>query len=161
MTVKDFIEEYNNTDKKENFIKKHIINKYIDYERKIGICRGIVNATMFIDMNGKKIWHRDMPAYFRLYTLIIINEYTDIDIDYTDLKEFNLLEENGLTDIIKAYISEREITSFETILNMCYDDTYENERSLGSYLESIKIALDNFKNLPLEEILEEINKQGE
>lgn len=86
MTVNEFIEEYNkqiNDDAKTKFIKKHIVTDYVNYEEKIVLCKNVINASTYVlDENGSysDIIKFNTPTRYMLYTLTIIDTYTDIDV---------------------------------------------------------------------------------
>lgn len=137
MTVDEFIKEYEkykSEDNKINFIKKHIINTYVPYEEKIRLCSNIVERSSVIDNKYKS----NSPIRYMTYSLIIIDKYTDIDIDLKQsLSIFNKLEELDLVRILVQYMPKSELQKFDMIYNMVQEDYYDNTRTFVSYFENM------------------------
>lgn len=141
ITVADFVKGYtqiSNDKNKEMFIKKHFVDKYIPYEEKCSICKRIIDASMTTDVAGKKVFRQDTTARYMLYSLNIIDLYTDITIDYTKaLEQFNLLDKYNLIDVLYLNIPGSDKQKMDTILQMKLDDYYENERSTTGFIEKV------------------------
>lgn len=147
MTVNDFIEEYKED---ENCVEKHIVNTYVLYERKISICQKIADITSYVDINDKKMFKLNSPLSKMLFLLNMINEYTDIDVNFDNgLHEFNLLEENNITSIILSHIPEIEFDRFMGVMEMVTDDMLST-RDLSSFLETKLEAIGMVMNTMME-----------
>lgn len=142
MNVEKFVKDYSKSQNKEGFLKKRFVNTYVDYNRKITLCTNVLRTTLFQKVKVSvdkeiEVFKQNTPATAMLFSLTLVNEYTDIDVDFKNaLNEFDMLEKEGLVDLLVNSIPRLEHDKFQTILNMVRDDIYENERSLIGYLDS-------------------------
>lgn len=142
MTVENFVKDYLKSRNRTEFLEKRLVNTYVDYNRKITLCTNVLRTTLFqkVKVGADKeieVFKQNTPAIFLFFSLTLINEYTDIDVDFKNaLTEFDMLEKEGLVDLLKTVIPEQEYNKFQTVLNMARDDIYENERSLVGYLDA-------------------------
>lgn len=160
MTVKDFVAKYTsfNSEKiKENLLKDIKIKDYIKYERKADLCKALVLASSYDkkeDENGNVIsrtFRRDSILEYMMFNLMLVNEYTSIEVNYTNnLEEFNLLNapnitikgENdkdikvGLIDMLLSRIPEREMQEFKMILDLTKRDLMQNEYETHAFIRS-------------------------
>lgn len=152
MDYKKFIDEYNVANDKTKYVQKHMLNSYVSYEDKIAECQKIVDITshkiMKINDQEHKIYWNNTPMQHMFYILTLISLYTDIEWikdsgdSNENLKVYNELSKNGSIYIIISLITPFEKQSFDTVLNMVEEDTYENERSIPSYLDTKIDALE-------------------
>lgn len=152
ITVANFVNKYDKLDSEEksSFIGQHIVTSYVPYEEKCNICQRIINTSM--KANGK--FHQNTTAQYMLYTLQLIDAYTDITIDMSQsLKSFNMLDSRDLIDLILENIPEKEHAKFDLIIDMIRGDLFENERSIVGYIDRF---LDRIKNL-FDKIVESID----
>lgn len=140
MDIGKFITDYTKATSpqiKEGMIKKHVVATYIPYETKMAEARNIIENSAFKTINGKRTFWIDTPTRWVLFVKDIIELYTDLVWDQTNvLLQFNLLEQYGITEKIIEQIGS-DYKSFEAVLNMTLDDTLQNERSIVSYFETI------------------------
>ena len=132
ITVTQFVEQFSNKkgDMKMQFVDKHIVSRYVPYEKKCDECSRIIKSS---SRNDKGEFFQNLAARYMLYSLTLIDLYTDIIVDFgKSLEEFNLLDKNGLVDIIVGSIDQTEHAKFDTLLNMFQEDYYENNRSVSS-----------------------------
>ena len=124
-------------------VKKHVTCEYLPISEKIAKCELIVNSTERAKLDDEtEVYRLNSPARFILYTLVMIDSYTDIEIDFKDSTgEFDLLSENRLTPIILNCIPKDELESFQMIMNMVKEDSYYNERDLVSWIDGKVDAL--------------------
>lgn len=153
MNINDFINEYNQSVTKEDFVKKHIVNYYVPYERKMVLCRNIVkNAdyTIMVDDIQKSYYSPNTPMRFLLFCVTLIDEYTDIELDLVEegrdvIGGFNKLDQKGIFEIIISELN-REYNIFKTVLDMIVNDTECKENNIVGFLntkfDSIKILYD-------------------
>lgn len=143
-TVKDFCKQYNSMKANESKIAlvQSVMNAgYVPFEMKVTICEKIVDSTYYqTEMkNGievKKL-HINSPAQYMGYYLWIVKEYTRIDIDFKNsLEEFNLLNKNGLLDVIVGYIPEGELKEFRMLLDMVASDAMANEYETHAFISN-------------------------
>lgn len=140
MIYKKFIESYAKTDnsKRSSFIKKHIVNDYLPYQKKIAEAKKIVNFSCYENINGKKVYMQNSPLAYMLFAICIIQDYTDItwDTEKESVDVFNEFDKIGALDDIIAAIPKKEYESFSAVLKMTRDDEYENFRSIVGYLDT-------------------------
>lgn len=152
MDYKKFIDEYNVANDKAKYVQKHMLNSYVPYEDKVSECRKIIDITShkMVTVNDQehKIYWNNTPMQHMFYILTLISLYTDIEWtkdsgdSNENLKVYNELSKNGSIYTIISLITPFEKQSFDTVLNMVEEDTYENERSIPSYLDTKIDALE-------------------
>lgn len=155
MTVKEFVNKCKINKDIEKYIEDRIKIKYLPYSTKIAIGERILNATCYTNTEPN-LFKINTPMRKMLFMLSMINEYTDIDIDWNNsLSEFDALSENAYIGIILSKIEETELNLCSSILEMMLDDLLSNERDLVSYIdtkvESMKLGFDS--------LLETINSE--
>lgn len=142
ITVEKFVEGYNKATDKEKFIIKHVIkDKYIPYAEKVNVCNRIVRVTSYVGSGETLTYRQNTPAQYMLYSLNVVDLYTDIDIDFSNAdREFDKLDKLHLITEIINYVDDYEVNTLKTLLDMTKDDLMANERDLASFLEN-KISL--------------------
>lgn len=145
MKIKEFVEKYNgfnNDTLKDKFVKEIVKDEYIPYTKKVTICESIVkNTTKRVVSDGKKdkeIFYLDSANRYLLFQMKLIQFYTDLEFSegVDAIKEFELLDQYGLNDLIIAEIPEREYTNFKVILDMKTDDASVNENNFIQYIDT-------------------------
>jgi hypothetical protein len=148
ISVENFVKRYNEKISKndEQVLDKYlqsIVNvKYVPYEQKINACRRVIEATHYkkgTDKNGIKTkeLHINSPAEYMLFHISLIENYTQISINYSNtLSDFDLLSETGLLDKIISYIPENEYRLMNAILNMLESDVLRNEYEMHSFISN-------------------------
>ena len=150
MKVKEFIEEYESLSKKKEYSPiNHITINYLSYSRKIAMIKGIVDAASYIEISGKKIYKRNTPQMYFLFSMKLLETYTDIEIGTEKVvNEYDSLVSSGAMDAILSCIPASEKTILNGMLDMTVDDLENNTRSIVSFLEtkmdSIDIAINTF-----------------
>ena len=143
MKYDDFIKKYNSSTDKNKFLKKHVTKTYLPYQQKISEAKEIIKRTCYEELNGKKVFKQDSPAFFMLFMLRVIANYTDVEFEEgaDALAAFNALSESGLLEPIVLAIPQKEYDTFNTVLQMCKDDEMENYRSLAGFFDTKVDAL--------------------
>lgn len=145
MKIKEFVEKYNgfnNDTLKDKFVKEIVKDEYIPYTKKVTVCESIVkNTTKRVVSDGKKdkeIFYLDSANRYLLFQMKLIQFYTDLEFSegVDAIKEFELLDQYGLNDLIIAEIPEREYTNFKVILDMKTDDASVNENNFIQYIDT-------------------------
>lgn len=137
MKIVDFVNTFKGTEYREKLIEKHIINPYMNWLLKVGEAENIVQKSCY-DNDGR--FRLNSPLRYYLYIITIIRNYTDLEFTDGDMmKEFNLLEENGINDMIVGMIED--VARFTKVMQMTLDDHMENYRSLVGYVDGKKDAL--------------------
>ena len=139
MDIGKFIDEYvalKDDNAKSRLVKKHIVTTYLDYVKKIDEAKKIVQHSCY-DANGR--YMINSPIRFMLFTMSVIRDYTDLEFSTENtVGQFDLLMKYRIMDSILPFIAD-DYAQFETILKMVFDDEYENNRSLPSFME-MKVA---------------------
>lgn len=129
MTTTEFIESY----KTNKDLIKHINAKYVPYLEKVTRCEKLINITCYDDNNN---FYRKSAMQALLFTLMLIDIYTDIDIDFSNpANEYDTLEKDGHIEKIMQCIPKSEESQFRAILSMTQDDFIANERNITSFIE--------------------------
>ena len=150
MKIKDFINDFNKlkTDEdRKTFVEQIVVVDYVPFIEKADACLKIINDTWYKkDEMGRKKLHITSTGTYVLYTMVIINKYTDLDVDFKDtITQYDLLNKEGLLGIIMLCIPEKELSEFKMILEMTQNDVSQNEYYAPAYIsnriESISTAL--------------------
>lgn len=153
MKIEEFIEEFNKSQNKENYVKKHVISTYVPFENKIALANNIVKKTMFAD-NGDLV--RNTPAIYMNYMLALIKLYMDIEVnDNETLSAFNLIEQYEVNPLLISAIGS-DASSLDTVIKMVINDTIDNHSDLVNFMtikeDNLKLLLDKaeaaLKSLP-------------
>ena len=139
MTVKGLLEKYEKAQrlKKEYDFSQHIKTKYVPYTEKLALVNGIINSTSYDEVNGINYYKRNTNALTFVFTIKLIEYYTDITIDTENLvQDYDTLMMNGLMDGLMKKIPPEEISILRGMIDMARDDLEINTRSLVSFLES-------------------------
>ena len=149
ITVENLVKLYDEdkTADKKNFYSQLKIESYIPYERKIAIAQAIFNAGLDETEEGFKF---NSPKKYFFYCLGVINAYTNINVTLTSNEnidpialanlmyaEFNAINSRGLFEIIFSKIQEKELTEFNTVLDMVSNDFIENNYSFHGYVDNL------------------------
>lgn len=145
MKSEEFMKGYQKakkTNSHEAFIKKHITKTYLPFELKIAEAKDVVEKSCYKEINGKRVFQQNSPAFFMLFMLKVIGNYTDVEIgeEKDALETFNSFAEVGLFEAIIS-LFPKEYDSFNTVLQMVKDDEMENYRSLAGFFETKVDAL--------------------
>lgn len=158
MLISEFVVKYQGSKQKNSLIEKQIKTKYISFETKIALSSKIINMSMYKEIMGKKVFAPDTPNRYQLFVQAVIQSYTTLEWDVIEGNEqifdiskgFNLLEENGLVEVLFAAIGD-DIQKFTTILNMKVDDEIDLNRSIVPFLEtkleSINMVVDTISQV--------------
>lgn len=159
--IKDFVDGYvknTNQSDRESYIRTKLKTlDYLDYSEKVLVAENIIGTTSYaIVSSGKdKQLKRtnkikfNSPMRYVLFVMTVVNKYTNIEVDFSNaMPDFDLLNKNGLIEIIFDAIGEREITELKTIIDMVLQDFRENECNINSLItnqvESLFNAIENF-----------------
>ena len=140
MKIDDFVNEFKVQTDKAMYCKKHIVKKYMPYKDKVIKCSHIARISMSkVDEEGNVVgFLQNTPSRFLAFTMTLVRDYTDIEIDSDDLAgEYDKLDEVGALEYINAAIPRNETNEFNTILAMTVDDYIMNYRSVVAYLDKM------------------------
>jgi hypothetical protein len=143
-TVEEFCKKYNrtNVEQMKGKLIADVMNlHYVPYENKITICEMIIESSYYKinEKNGIKVkkLHVNSPAKYMLYCLNLVSNYTNIKVDFKNaLKDFNLLNECEVLDIIYGTIPEKELKEFRMVLDMVENDVMQNEYETHAFISN-------------------------
>lgn len=149
MTIEELIKEYKASKKVS---KKHLVLSYMPYSNKISFAKGIIDASSYEEINGKKTYKRNTPTKIFLFSTRLVETYTDVEFDRSKLlEEYDSLVSSGVMNELLSLIPTEEMTILQGMLDMIQNDIEENTRSLVSFLETkaeaADIALTAFLNI--------------
>lgn len=122
-------------EEKDKFLKEHLNNEYIPYEKKADVAKAIVNTSYWkseVGVDGKehKVLYIDSIAKYMLTCMAIVDLFTDIERQKSDgkmLEDFNTLNGSGILDFIIQNVNQRELKEFNMILELTCEDVIANE----------------------------------
>lgn len=147
MTVKEFVDGYKKTSDnlKNRYIKEKLeIKSYINFVDKCNLAERVIKASTYEkDIDGKDTGNIKINSISRylLFTLSIIDMYTNIDVDFShSIDEYDLLKSNNLLELFigseNQLIPESEYFEVQAILNMTLDDTIQNNMSTQAFIQN-------------------------
>ena len=166
ISLKNFVEGYtrNSTDNLKNAYLKKNINaiKYISFVKKDAIADSIIKACF--RKSESNSFQFDSVTKFLLTTMVVIDEYTNIDVDFGDLAhEYDLLEENGIMEVLinidnpsLSIINIDDYISLQTIIQMKYDDFIMNEMNTKKFIENQIERVSDILNVMLSPMIDKL-----
>ncbi len=142
MKVDTFLKLYNtkNTrDERVDAVKQIMKDARVSYSDKVDRA-GIIAQNSYHakqkDINGEdhEVFRQNSAAKYMLYSLTLVDLYTDLEIDYKQsLETFEKI--NGeILDVIVSMIDEREKKEFQMLLDFACDDLLVNEYELHAFI---------------------------
>lgn len=140
MTIKDFVQEANKV--ANDSIKAKRIDgmlktkKYLNIASKIDLSDKITSAALTKkDADGNEEFHINSVTKYILHVMTMVDLYTDLEVDFKNLlAEYDLLNENGLLEVILSQIGEKEIAECQMFLDMAWNDRIQNELSTHAFI---------------------------
>ncbi len=163
MDIMKFITEFKlakTAEAKQELMKKHIKTTYVPYVEKLAACEKIILVSMYRkdDRTGKVYFRMDTPSQCVLFSMTVIEYYTDITYDRAVVFDhFDLLEKNGVLQYLIPEI-ERDYDAFRKILDMMMNDRVMEEQNLIGWLNNKTEALKLWSETSLEGIMEGLMK---
>lgn len=176
MKIDTFVVLYNTRktqDDKSDAINNIMKNVHISYADKVDRAGIIAKNSYHIkkkDSNGvdREVFEQNSAAKYMLYSLTLVDLYTDLDIDFKQsLEQFEKINGEILDAIINS-IDVRERKEFQMLLEFACDDLIVNEYEPHAFIrEQVErfgelfgaIVMPVFENLDigkLEEVLKSI-----
>ena len=150
MTIEMFMKQMN-TEHKNGVVEKHIRRIYVPFAEKIAYAKKIIENSCYKeieDIDGvkrKTFWVDSVLKHF--FTVrSLIELYTDITFSDNATEEYDELCEKGYDQIILSSINLKDAEVFTNIVDMVYDDEYENINSIQGRLKNGIFGLDNILN---------------
>lgn len=147
----------------QEFIKKHVVNEYVDYLTKDAYCSKIVELSTHVQDGEHTIIKVNSTVRYMLFVMRLIELYTDIDINFEDaqfIKQYDELNKIGAIDTLISAIPEGEYTEFSMLLNMRMDDFRDNEYSVTAILYNLKQSL-SLSNEIVDAVFKELENKKE
>lgn len=125
---------------RDKYLKDNLkVVDYIPIVKKITLAKSIVNAAMR-DSRGEL--HFDSPNMYILYTLIKIDTWTNIDIEFDKPElplnlQYDALNQLGLIEKIMAMLPKKDTDEFDSIYGMVISDVQNNEMSTKYLFEKV------------------------
>ena len=150
MTVKEFIEQYNEVKDKETYIKSLYKKEYVPFETKVSDCERIVKATSYTNTEPN-MFKQNTSSRNMLFILTLVDRYTDIDVDFGNaLEEYNLLCTADMDMRFNKYYEHcmageflhKELERYDEILYDVARDFEANNRSMVAYLDTKLASLE-------------------
>lgn len=111
---------------------------YISYATKMAQAKALILATCVVDGDIQV----DSMRRYVFYIFHLINAYTNVEFHAkTIVDDFDLLDANGLVEPLLALIPEHERKTFETLVQMAYDDLMVNKNNVLTYIRQLVGAL--------------------
>lgn len=162
MNIEMFVAQMNG-DHKESIIQKHLTRKYVPLEEKIATAKKIIETSCYkniVDANGntgQMFWVDSVTQHF-LTIRALITMYTDLTFSDDPLKDYNMLAENGYDKMLLGAIPIDDAQEFTNIIDMIYDDEYENVNTVQGRLKNFISGFDNIFQAAVEKmVLDQIN----
>lgn len=144
MKVSEFVKTYNEVTKDElktAQVKQHIKRTYAPVVEKVAVLRSLLDKCELKDKNGIVFLDMVMNKISFIYAITVL--YTDFEIDTSpdgkidSLRNYDLLQENGIIDIICSKVGEREINELTFINKEVLDTWYNEHSSTRAYLATL------------------------
>ncbi|MCR4717538.1 MAG: hypothetical protein K5656_10180 [Lachnospiraceae bacterium] len=131
------VAQYKTSKDKETFIKKRIKTQYVPYVEKLREALNIANASTHIEIDSKQVYKKDTPMMRFLSMNKLVSLYTDITFDNSNVVGmYDALSKEGLMPLLLSSIPATEVSEFMSLVDMCVNDIYENERELSTIIEN-------------------------
>lgn len=152
-------------EKQVEFIKEHVKNDYVPYEKKADVAKAIVKASYYQRTKNRgeierEELHIDSVAKYMLTCLSMVDLYTDIERSKNEgksLEEFNILNGSGILDLIIQNIDDRELKEFNMVLQMTCDDLMANEYENHAFIRAQVERFGNLISATLSPIIEKLD----
>ena len=145
MNIEMFMAQMN-TEHKDAVIQKHITRQYVPLEEKIAEAKNIIETACYkdvVDSTGaiRKVFWADSVKQNFLTILAIIRMYTDLTFSDDTLKDYNMLAEKKIDEMILNALSD-DVSEFTNIVDLIYDDEYENINSIQGRIKNLILGFE-------------------
>lgn len=144
MKVSELVKTYNdlnNADLKTAQVEKHIKRTYAPVVEKLAVLKKLTEKCELKDKNGIVFLDMVMNKINLIYAITVL--YTDLEIDtrpdgkHDAIRNYDLLQESGIIDIICAKVGEREINELTFVNKEVLDTWYNEHSSTRAYLATL------------------------
>ena len=144
--VKSFAEEYEkqmNDIEKGKFLKSKLkTEKYIPYADKLTLAENIVKHSSYAMVKEDGVLKQtdkialNSPMRYILFVMTIVDKYTNIEVNFNNIMpDFDALNFNSLIEIIFEKIGDKEISEFNTVVEMVLNDFMANKYQFKNYID--------------------------
>lgn len=146
--AKKYEEKLTNNDKATFLKTKLKVENYMNYAEKVLIAENIVRSSSYAISKDKDSGeltktnqiHINSPMRYVLFVMSIVNKYTNIEVNFDNIMiEFDVLNKNGLVELITKRVGEKEIAEFQTVVDMVLGDFMNNEYEFKNYLSGLVV----------------------
>lgn len=135
MKLDTFLKLYSvrkNAEEREALVREHITNTHVSYTDKCDRAELIARSSYYVkekDENGveQKRFHQNSAAKYMLYSLAVVDMFTDIDVDFKNSVDFFEKINGEILDYIVLNVNERELKEFRMLMDFACDDLLTNE----------------------------------
>ena len=120
--------------KKQEFVAKYVDRTYMPYAIKMAEARQIVERTTNVEADGEQLFASSSPMRWVLYVMSVMLFYTSLEFSNDVMADYDMLDEAGVIEYIFAAIG-KDTDTFQTVLNMTYDDYMTNEHDIVSFIQ--------------------------
>lgn len=159
MKLETFITNYMTDGSKDKYIKSVIRPDYVSYSKKCSDCERIILSCHYQDIDGKRRFVINSPAQAMMFSLLLVDRYTKIDVEYT-VDTYDELQKSGALGMIVSALPEAEYQEYSTIMHMFEDDLIMKETCVASRMDDLKQAVSSFVSLYLD-AMSEVAKGGD
>ena len=87
MKVQELVKKYNDSKKytRDYDFSKHIRRVYMPYVEKCALAKSVIESTSYEEIGGIKMYKRNTKSMLFIFTMKLIEQYTDIEIDINDI----------------------------------------------------------------------------
>ena len=143
--VKSFVEEYekcSNNDDKTKFLKSKLkTEKYLPYADKLTFDENIINHSSYAMVKEDGVLKKtdrialNSPMRYILFVMTVVDKYTNIEVNFQNIMpDFDALNFNSLIEVIFEKIGDKEISEFNTLVEMVLNDFMANKYEFKNYI---------------------------
>ncbi len=167
MKLDTFLKLYNvrkNAEEREALVKEHITNTHVSYTDKCDRAELIARSSYYVkekDENGveQKKFHQNSAAKYMLYSLAVVDMFTDIDVDFKNSVEFFEKINGEILDYIVLNVNERELNEFRMLLEFACDDLIANEYENHAFFKEQIDRFGKLVSVSIKPLLEDLDIQ--
>lgn len=167
MKLDTFLKLYNvrkNAEERETLVKEHITNTHVSYTDKCDRAELIARSSYYVkekDENGveQKKFHQNSAAKYMLYSLAVVDMFTDIDVDFKNSVEFFEKINGEILDYIVLNVNERELNEFRMLLEFACDDLIANEYENHAFFKEQIDRFGKLVSVSIKPLLEDLDIQ--
>ena len=167
MKLDTFLKLYSvrkNAEEREALVREHITNTHVSYTDKCDRAELIARSSYYVkekDENGieQKKFHQNSAAKYMLYSLAVVDMFTDIDVDFKNSVDFFEKINGEILDYIITNVNDRELNEFRMLLEFACDDLISNEYENHAFFREQFDRLGKLVSVSIKPLLEDLDVQ--